>query len=196
MTKAVEPVFEQRFKWTLEQYHAAIDAGVLTENDKVELLFGELYVKMPVGEPHADILSDIADFFYELFGTQYKYRAQSPVTLPQANEPEPDFAVVTRKKYNRKTGHPGPEDILLLIEVADHTLSTDRNKKAKAYAAAGIKEYWIVNIPDRKVEVHLNPVRERGEYGVVSFHIPGTIFESPFCGTTAVDDLLASAEEE
>jgi Uma2 family endonuclease len=69
----------------------------------VELLFGKIIAKIPEEEPHADILSDVADFFRERLGTKYKFRSQSPVTLPNDSEPEPDFAVVVRRKYNKES---------------------------------------------------------------------------------------------
>jgi len=195
MTKPIVQGGEPKFIWTLDRYHDAIDKGVLTENDKVELIFGEIVPKMPVGEPHADVLSDISDFFYERLGTRYKFRAQSPVTLPNDSEPEPDFAIVVRRKYTRKTGHPKPEDILLLIEVSDTTPADDRTKKAKMFSLANIKEYWIINIPDRQVEVHLQPSAVKEMYRSLTVFEAGSTFESPFCGSVKVDDILPETEE-
>jgi Uma2 family endonuclease len=196
MTKFISESSNFEFRWSLERYHQLIEMGLLTELDKVELLFGKIITKMPVGEPHADVLSDIADFFYERLGTKFKFRAQSPVTLPNDSEPEPDFAVVVRRKYNRTTGHPKPEDILLLIEVADSTLQYDRTQKAEAYALAGVKEYWIINIPERQVELHLKPSEEKGLYRSLSVYESGSRFTSPFCGEVEVDEVLPEPEEE
>lgn len=190
MTKLVDQPLVPQFCWTLERYHDAIDKGVLTELDKIELLFGQIIQKIPVGEPHADVLSDITDFFYARLGTKYKYRSQSPVTLLNDSEPEPDFAVVIRKKYNKESGHPGPEDILLLIEVSDSTLHFDRVQKAQAYSLSGVKEYWIINIPEQQVELHLNPNMDKGLYLSREVYETGTSFESPFCGTVEVDEIL------
>ena len=194
MTKFISDSSNYEFRWSLDRYHRAIELGLLTELDKVELLFGKIVNKIPVGEPHADVLSDIADFFYERLGTKYKFRSQSPVTLPNDSEPEPDFAVVVRKKYNPETGHPKPDDILLLIEVADSTLQFDRTQKAEAYALANVKEYWIVNIPERQVELHLQPSPEKGMYRSLSVHEAGGQFTSPFCGEVEVDLVLPDVE--
>ncbi|OAV42963.1 hypothetical protein A3850_016230 [Lewinella sp. 4G2] len=180
----------EEFRWSLERYHDAIEKGVLTELDKVELLFGKIIPKMPVGEPHADVLSDITDFFYEQFGTRFKYRVQNPVTLPNDSEPEPDFAVVERRKYNRSTGHPNAENIHLLIEIADSTLEYDRTSKMEAYALAGIKEYWIVNIRERQLEFHAEPIIAKGIYGSRSVHEAGSRFTSPLAGELLVDSML------
>ncbi len=182
------------FVWTLARYHDAIAKGVLTENDRVELLFGEIVPKMPTGEPHADCLSLLMDYFYELFGTSYKYRAQDPVTLPNESEPEPDFAVVARQPYTRTTGHPSPENIFLLIEISEETLLYDRGKKCRAYALAGIREYWIINLKDRQLELHLNPNRDTGQYGKVCHFSGQDTLESPLCGKVSVRDLLPVKE--
>ena len=190
MTKLISESPDLEFRWSLDRYHQLIEMGLLTELDKVELLFGKIITKMPVGEPHADVLSDISDFFYERLGTKYKFRSQSPVTLPNDSEPEPDFAVVVRRKYNKNTGHPKPDDIFLLIEVSDSTLTFDRTDKAEAYALAGVKEYWIINIPEHQVELHLNPSEEKGLYKSVSVHEAGAQFTSPFCGEVEVDKVL------
>lgn len=196
MTKPIGQNSHPQFRWTLERYHEAIEKGVLTELDKIELLFGQIIAKMPVEEPHADVLSDIADFFYARLGTKYKYRSQSPVTLPNDSEPEPDFAVVVRKKYNKTSGHPSPDDVLLLIEVSDSTLHFDRTQKAEAYSLAGVKEYWIINIPEKQVELHVNPSKGKGLYLSRSVHEAGTSFSSPFCGDVVVDEVLPDLEEE
>lgn len=190
MTKAIGQFSSPLFSWTIERYHQAIEQGVLTERDKVELLFGQIIAKMPVGEPQADVLSDIADFFYERLGKKYKFRSQSPVTLPNDSEPEPNFAVVVRRKYNRSTGHPAPDDILLIIEVSDSTLRFDQTDKAEAYALAGIPEYWIINIPERQVELHLKPSEVKRRYRSLSVYEAGTSFDSPFCGQVDVDEVL------
>lgn len=195
MTKFISQSSDHEFRWSLDRYHQAIELGVLTELDKVELLFGKIIAKMPVGEPHADVLSDISDFFYERLGKKYKFRSQSPVTLPNDSEPEPDFAVVVRRKYNRQTGHPKADDIFLLIEVSDSTLSFDRTERAEAYALAGVKEYWIINIPERQVELHLKPSEEKGLYRSVSVFESGANFTSPFCGEVKVDEVLPEPEE-
>lgn len=89
-----------------------------------------------------------------------------------------------------------PPDILILVEVSDATLVIDRNAKLTAYAMAGIKEYWLVNLKGQKLELHLNPVSEEGVYASVSHHGAGETFTSPFAGTVAVDELLVPAEEE
>lgn len=184
------------FGWTLARYHKAIEAGILTPNDKVELLFGQLIPKIPVGEPHAETITHITEYFFEKYGLKYKLRGQNPITLPNHSEPEPDLAIVVRKKYNEKYGHPKAEDTLLLIEVAKATLRLDRGSKARAYALANVKEYWIINLQNDLVEVHLQPQPADGLYKSTARYARGESFASPFCGETLVDDLLLPLEEE
>ena len=189
----VQPIVEWR--WTLERYHQAIELGLLTENDRVELLFGKLIEKMPTGNLHAATVEKLDDYFRYLLGREYQYREEKPVTLPNASEPEPDYVIAYRKADYYASGHPTPPDILLLVEVSDATLYIDRNAKARAYALAGIKEYWIVNIPGRKVEVHLNPLADEGIYSQVSHYSEDGTFESPFAGEVRVGDLLVEEPE-
>lgn len=194
MDEAVILPIAPPFLWTIDRYHQAIKAGVLSENDRVELLFGQLIPKMPIGEPHADCLSELVTYFTLKYKKSYKYWPQNPITLPNESEPEPDLAIVTAKSYTRATGHPTAKDILLLIEISDETLRYDRTYKARAYAMAGIVEYWIINVKDRQVEVRLSPDVAINDYNSIIRYAEGTSFESPFNGNTFVNDLLPPAE--
>lgn len=179
--------------WTLERYHRAIEAGVFDEDDHLELLFGKIIEKMPIGESHVECVTALLDYFYQLFGSKYKYRTENPITLPNESEPEPDFVVVTRKKYDKQTGHPKPEDVLLLVEVADASIRRDRGPKATAYALAGIREYWIIDVNARSLTLHLHPAQEDGIYEKVLTFSEGASFESPFAGETLVDSFIEAA---
>lgn len=194
--KSVPLASEIPFLWTLDRYHHAIETGVFTEDDKVELLFGQIVPKMPVGEPHADCVGVLMTHFILKYKREYKYRAQDPTTLPNHSEPEPDFMIVTHKIYNRSTGHPKPEDALLVIEVADSSLSLDRTIKARAYALAEVKEYWIINLNDRKIEVYLNPSVTTGDYASINHYTETQTFDSPFNGPTVVAELLPEREPQ
>lgn len=135
-------------------------------------------------------LSQLFEVFYDRFGKRYKYRAQDPITLPNHSEPEPDFVIATRKAYTRQIGHPGPEDVHLLIELSARTLRYDRGDKLRAYALADIGEYWIINLEHRQVEVHLQPNEAVGDYALTTIYRSGQTFESPFGGAYTVDELL------
>ena len=178
------------FTWTVERYHDAIAKGLLTENDRVELLFGLLNEKMPVGKRHRDCVDKINVYFVLKFQTRYQYGVQNPLTISGYSEPEPDFLVFNPESYQQREGQPIPEDVHLLIEVSDATLPYDRSTKAKLYALAGIQEYWIVDLRSDQIELHLEPNVEAGEYNNLRRYGADATFESPFCGQVTVKDLL------
>lgn len=183
-------------RWTAERYRAAINAGLFKEDEPLELIDGYIIEKMPVGEPHADCLSGLLPHFILKFRKKYKFRAQDPIALADHDQPQPDFAVVEKKVYNRKTGHPQPDDIYLLIEIAQTSLDFDRTVKVATYAAAGIAEYWIINLRDRQVEVYLRPNNGTRTYASVVHYAESETFRSPFAGPTAVSELLPEETDE
>jgi Uma2 family endonuclease len=150
---AVVPLAPHRF--TIEQYHDMIAAGILTENDRVQLLDGVIAEMSPIGPPHSYAVQRLMASIFRLLPDGWEVHVQQPITIG-ASEPEPDLAVVRMRDYRDR--HPGPADVGLLIEVADSSIETDRITKAGIYAAAGIREYWIVNLIDRCVEIYSDPV--------------------------------------
>jgi Uma2 family endonuclease len=132
-------------KWTIEQYHKLVNAGMLTDR-RVELLAGDIVEMSPEGMPHAVYCGDAVDYLKQLLGNRVKVREAHPITLPNNSEPEPDIAVVMPSPSRYLDHHPYPEDIFWLVEYADTTLAKDLNTKQGIYAQAGILEYWIVNL--------------------------------------------------
>jgi Uma2 family endonuclease len=133
-------------KWTLEQYHQMIAAGVLDDRN-VELLNGEIIEMSPEGEPHAFYTSTVGDYLRSLLGNRAQIRESHPITIPATqSEPEPDIAIVQPLGREYLQHHPYPENIFWLIEFSNTSLSKDLDPKAKAYATAGIPEYWVVNL--------------------------------------------------
>lgn len=120
-------------------------------------------------------------------------RAQNPITIGDHSEPEPDFAVVDHDTYRLRAGNPEPPDVLLVIEVADSTLGTDRIDKAKLYAMAGLPEYWIVNLRQDLLELHTEPDAANDVHNAIRRYAADATFESPFYGSVAVADLLPGA---
>jgi Uma2 family endonuclease len=149
-----------RKRWTRDEYDKCIEIGVFTEEDKIELIDGELIKKMPVKPPHATALSLAEEALRSLLPTGFHTRNQQPIALSNRSEPEPDIAVVTGSVRDYARRH--PETALLLIEISDSTLAFERSRKAQIYAKAGIQDYWIVNVKGNVVEVYRNPVTERG----------------------------------
>lgn len=144
---------------SIEQYHAIIKAGILTDDDSVELLEGWLVFKVPKNPPHRATTRLVRTALENILPAGWYVDSQEPITLSNS-EPEPDIVVVrgdTRQYIDR---HPGAEDIALIIEVADTTLQRDRTVKKRIYARAGITIYWIVNLVEGLVEVYSQPIVE------------------------------------
>lgn len=197
MTKPIETSFPSNwdFFWTLDKYHLAIQNGTLTEDDKVELLYGKIVELMPIGSPHAECVSLLAEFFQYRFGRDYRYREEKPITLSTiSSEPEPDLVVVINKKYGH--GHPEPTDIHFIAEVSESSLSKDRSIKVELYAEANLAEYWIINLVNRQIEVHLHPEPTQKLYGSVTHYKEADTFTSPFAGEVVVAELLPDKDED
>ena len=144
-----------------------IDAGILGEDEHVELVAGRIVEMSPEGPLHAGTIDLCADALRRLFGVGYTIRVQHPLVVDPDGEPEPDLAVVKGGPRDHLGTH--PREAALVVEVAESSLSYDRQEKARLYARAGFPEYWIVNLPDRSLEVHRDPApegyREMTSYG-------------------------------
>lgn len=141
---------------SVERYHGMIEAGVLTENDRLELLEGFLIEKMTVNPPHAFVTETLRELLAELIPEAFFVSSQQPVTT-QDSEPEPDVSIVQGDRRDFVKRHPGPADLALVVEVADATLHQDQTWKKRIYAGVEIPIYWIVNLPDRQIEVYTQP---------------------------------------
>lgn len=144
-------------RFSVDEYHQLIGAGILTENDNVELLEGWIVPRMKQHSPRRDTaLRLLHSALEERLPAGWDIRNQSGLTTSDS-EPEPDYAVVRGHTRTYVERHPGPKDVGTLIEVAESTLTHDRSDKARVYARAGIVIYWIINLVDRQVEVHTDP---------------------------------------
>jgi Uma2 family endonuclease len=146
-----------------------IDVGILREDDRVELVRGEIVAKMPIGDRHIACVDTLNHLFVRATGDDVIVSIQNPVRLADS-EPEPD--VVLKRANGGSRGKPRPADVLLLAEVADDSLEYDREVKAPLYAENGIAEYWIVNLVDRCLEVRRGP-RPDGTFADVRTLQPG-----------------------
>lgn len=143
--------------WTVDEYHRMIEQDILTSDDKVELLEGQIIHMSPQRPPHAATTQCAANYLTRLLVKQTYIRVQLPLTLPPNSEPEPDIAVVridAREYFDR---HPAADDIFLLVEVAQTTLQSDRVNKARIYARANIPEYWVLDVEQRQLYVFRQP---------------------------------------
>jgi Uma2 family endonuclease len=132
-------------KWTIDEYHRLVATGLLDEK-RVELLEGIIVDMAPEGMPHAVYCTESVAYLRFLLGDRATVREAHPITLPNDSEPEPDIAIVRAPNRQYLTHHPYPQDIFWLIEYANATLKQDLNDKKRVYAAAGIPEYWVVNL--------------------------------------------------
>jgi Uma2 family endonuclease len=143
-------------RWSRREYARLIDVGLLQEDDPIELVEGRLIVAEPQEGPHATAIDLAAEALRQAFGPEWRVRVQLPLGLGYDSEPEPDVAVVRGRARDFVTDHPATA--ALIVEIAHSSLHLDRRLKARVYARAGIADYWIVNLGDRVIEVHRDPV--------------------------------------
>ena len=185
----------QLFYWSIERYQDAIANGTLTEDDRVELLFGTIIDKMPIYSPHSACVSKTKRYLSRRF-PDYEVRTENPIVLPHDSMPEPDCVIAAFRDDFYVNAHPVPSDIHVVIEVADSTVRTDRSIKRAAYALSAIDEYWLINLPERQVELHLVANVDSGNYQRVTSHTATESFQSPFAGPVNVADLLPPVPAE
>jgi hypothetical protein len=169
----IEP--ERLVRLTVDEYAAIATAGVIAEGTPIELLNGVMRWKdraakgesiMTVGKRHAIIVNQLQRLLTIILQNARCFvQVQSPVSLSPIDEPEPDICVVSGTPGDERHRHPTPDELVLLVEVADSSLDYDRGEKLEAYAVAGVREYWIVNLIDDHVEVYQRPDPASGEYG-------------------------------
>ena len=146
----------------IEEYYAMAEAGILAPDERVELIDGEIIPMSPIGDRHAYSVDELNELFITRLRGRARVRSQNPIRLGSRFEIQPDVAILRQREDGYSSGHPGPEDVLLIIEVSDTTLDYDRNVKLPMYARFGIPETWIANIRDRQAEVYAQP--SNGEY--------------------------------
>lgn len=149
---------------TVAEYDQMIAAGIYTENDRIELLNGEIIEIMPKGPKHSVLNDLVADLFKEKLGNQVYVRSQNPIVLDNVSEPEPDIVVVKPPSKNYIKSHPTPDDIFLIMEISDTTLAYDRTNKADAYARNGIQQYLVLNLQNETLEDYREPDADGFQY--------------------------------
>jgi Uma2 family endonuclease len=145
-------------RWiTADEYERMGEAGIFPRDARLELIEGEIFEMSPIGSPHAACVDFLVYHFNEMARRRFIVRAQSPIRLNDFSEPQPDVALLRRRDDFYRGAHPTAADVLLVVEVADTTVVTDRSVKIPLYGRAGIPEAWLVNIPEGRVEVYSDP---------------------------------------
>lgn len=182
-------------QFSTARYDKMVETGILTPDDKVELLENYVVLKMPRNPPHDATINIIQEALTRVLPAGWCLRVRLTVALPDSR-PEPDFAVCRGNARDYSTRHPGPADVGLVIEVANTSLLRDQRDKARIYARAGIVCYWIVNLDDRRVEVFTQPSGPSAApaYASVAHHAAGDsvplVLDGASVGTVPVADLL------
>ena len=146
-----------RRRFNVDEYYAMAKAGVITPDERVELLDGEIITMAAMGSRHAACIINFDELLGEALGRRVTRSVQCPLRLNAGYEPQPDLMLLRRRDDAYASAHPGPADVLLVIEVADSTIRSDRQSKLPIYALFGIPEVWLADLTTRQVEIHDRP---------------------------------------
>jgi Uma2 family endonuclease len=157
------PQSPARHRLDVDAYYKMAEAGILTRDDRVELIDGEIIDMNPIGSPHASIAKRLIQLFAPAAAARKVLVAvQDPLRLDAANEPQPDLMLLRPRADIYRASHPGAADVLLLVEISDSSLTYDRGRKLALYAQFGVPEVWIVDIAGSAVEFYRQP--QEGAY--------------------------------
>ncbi len=161
-----------------------VKAGILREDDRVELIAGEVLEMSPIGTRHAACIDRLNALLNREVGANGIVRVQSPILLDDYSESQPDLALLRVRDDYYMYGHPTPQDVLLVVEVGDSSMAYDHDVKLPLYAEAGIREVWLVSIPTERIECYIQPAD--GGYQTVNTLERGQILTSTVLPNLAV----------
>lgn len=144
--------------FSVDEYHRMLETGILSEDDHVELIEGEIVKMSPLGSHHVACVNRLNGLLSRIVGQEVIVSIQNPVRLDDYSEPEPDIALIRPRDDFYAQSLATSADVLLIIEVADSSVEVDRKIKLPLYAGAGIPEVWLANLPEDRVEAHSEPV--------------------------------------
>jgi Uma2 family endonuclease len=159
---AALPADLPRWRFTVDDFHRMGEVGILDEDDRVELIDGEIIAMSPIGFRHARIVNNLNRLLVTRAGDRSTVSVQNPLVLSDYGEPQPDVVLLTGD--GPRDHLPTPADILLVVEVSDTTLAYDLNVKLPRYARAGVPEVWIVDVAGDAFERFTDPKQETGQY--------------------------------
>ncbi|MGH2376231.1 MAG: Uma2 family endonuclease, partial [bacterium] len=149
-----------RRRFTVDEYYRMADAGIFSEDDRVELIEGEIVEMVAIGSRHAGSVGKFNRILSRRVGDAALVWVQNPIRLSEHSELRPDLALLRPRPDFYTSAHPGPEDVLLLIEVAESSVDYDREVKVPLYARYRVREYWLIDLPKGVVEVYRGPTPE------------------------------------
>ena len=159
-------------RFSLNEYHQLAEIGFFREDDRIELIKGEIIEMVAKGKAHETCLRNLWKQMPKLVGDRATLQSQAPIMIPPNSEPEPDFAIGQNRDDNYLSEHPQPKDVLLIMAVSDSSLEFDRTIKISLYAEAGILDYWIFNLSDNYLEAYSEPYLDNhGKYGYLNKRI-------------------------
>lgn len=148
---------QAQHRFSVREYYRMAETGILHPDARVELLDGRIIDMSPIGPFHGGLVNRLIRIFTKLSQGRWLVSAQNPVRLDDHSEPQPDLMLLKPDADDYTSHHAGPEDVFLLIEVADSSLAVDKGEKLPAYGRAGIREVWILNLPAKTIEVYREP---------------------------------------
>jgi Uma2 family endonuclease len=178
----------KRHLFSVGDYLCLAESDILRESERIELILGQIINMSPIDIAHISTLNRLAWALRNALGKQVILSIRNPIKLSEDGMPQPDIAVLRFEPGFYSERHIGPDDILLLIEVADSSLKYDRRVKSTLYGSSGITEYWLVNLPARRIEVYREP-RQDG-YRTVTYYTPGETLS-----LLAFPDVVVNVEE-
>jgi Uma2 family endonuclease len=152
-------------KFKVAEFYKLAEVGILSEEDRVELLNGQIMLMAPIGENHRTVVDALAEIFTDQRKARYRVGVQNPLRIDDENEPQPDLVLYDRVVVGR---HPTPAETFLVVEVADASLGYDQRSKIPVYAVAGIKEVWIVDLIRNCIHTYRDPGSGSRDYVTVS----------------------------
>lgn len=156
---------------SVEMYHIMAEKGAFAPDERVELIDGEIIERSLIGSRHARVVDFLNDFLGKSLQGDFIIRIQSPITVGDMSEPQPDIAMLARRDDFYRDSHPTERDVALVIEVADSTVAFDHSRKVPKYAEAGIPEMWLIDLESEPVEVHFSP--KETAYRIVKIYLRG-----------------------
>jgi Uma2 family endonuclease len=173
---------------TVDEYHRMAEVGLLSPDDRVELIEGEIIEMPPIGGRHAATVDLLARALIQSVGEAAHVRIQGPIHLGASSEPQPDVSLLKRRADSYKSGHPTATDVLLVIEVSESTVRYDLDVKARVYAQHGVEEYWIFDLIENRLHRFRRPIGET--YGERETLDGGSVLFAPLNVAVELDHLF------